>query len=422
MTPEEKKLIETVENLRNDILDLTVKLVKQKSILGQEQSAVNLMADTFKTLSFAPRQIPIDPEKLAEHPGFAPVPWSYDDRYNIVGSRKADGEGGKSALFNGHVDVVNPEPVHLWDTDPFIPIERDRKIYGRGAGDMKSGVAAMTYALHAIDKGGFGLKAPVTIEAVIEEECCGNGAIACLDAGYDAEAVLIPEPFGPTVLTSQLGVLWFKITIEGKPVHVLEAPAGANAIEKMFPIIKALRDLEAQLNQIEVPDEYASVPHPINLNTGIIKGGNWPSTVPARAELDARLSYFPGVKYEDVCKQIIATVQNATLLDPWLSANPPKVEFYGFRSDGHTVPKDLPALAALSDCHKSLTGREAEKYIATCTTDLRAFHFHGKSQCTCFGPVGGNFHGANEWVDIESVIHTAKAYALFLARWCKLMD
>ena len=108
---------------------------------------------------------------------------------------------------------------------------------------MKSGVAAMTYAVHAVEKAGFGLQAPVTLEAVIEEECCGNGALACMAAGYDADAVLIPEPFGPTILTSQLGVLWFKVTVEGRPVHVLEAPAGTNSIEKSFLIIQALRKI-----------------------------------------------------------------------------------------------------------------------------------------------------------------------------------
>ena len=111
--------------------------------------------------------------------------------------RPADAEGGRSALFNGHLDVVSPEPRDLWDSDPFTPTLRDGWLYGRGAGDMKSGVAAMTYALHAVERAGFGLRAPVTLEAVIEEECCGNGALACLAAGYDAEAVLIPEPFGP---------------------------------------------------------------------------------------------------------------------------------------------------------------------------------------------------------------------------------
>jgi acetylornithine deacetylase len=287
---------------------------------------------------------------------------------------------------------------------------------------MKSGVAAMTYAVHAVEKAGFGLQAPVTLEAVIEEECCGNGALACLAAGYDADAVLIPEPFGPTILTNQLGVLWFKVVVEGKPVHVLEAPAGTNAIEKMFPIVQALRQLESDLNASDIPQTYQSTPHPINLNIGIINGGNWPSTVPAQAEMHCRLSYFSNISYETMRRRIIETIKNVASDDPWLSDNPPMTTFYGFRSDGHSVSRHMPAFDTLNECHKILSGRDAEEYIATCTTDLRAFHFFGKGQCTCFGPTGGNFHGADEWVDVPSIIHTAKTYALFLSRWCGLSE
>jgi acetylornithine deacetylase len=69
-----------------------------------------------------------------------------------------------------------------------------------------------------------------------------------------------------------------------------------------------------------------------------------------------------------------------------------------------------------------LAGKQAREYVATCTTDLRAFHFYGAGQATCFGPVAENIHGANERVDIDSVIHTARAYALFLSRWCGLAE
>jgi acetylornithine deacetylase len=415
-----EKIIQTVDSLADDIIDFTCRLVKEPSTLGNEASVVDLMKNELEKLSFSPVLIPIDQSLLSEHPGFAGVPWTYENKNNVVAVRQPDGSGGRSVIFNGHLDVVDPEPISFWDSDPFEPVIQNGRIIGRGAADMKSGVAAMTYAVHAIEKAGFGFQAPVTLEAVIEEECCGNGALACMAAGYDADAVLIPEPFGPTILTSQLGVLWFKVTVAGKPVHVLEAPAGTNSIEKSFLIIRALRKLEAALNHSGVPETYREIPHPINLNIGILNGGNWPSTVPAKSEIHCRLSYFPGTAYKEICYKIKDAIQAAQTDDPWLMENPPKIEFYGFRSDGHTVSRDKEAFNMLNDCHRMLTGRDTEEYIATCTTDLRAFHFFGKSQCTCFGPSGGNYHGANEWVDIKSIIHTAKTYALFAARWCGL--
>jgi acetylornithine deacetylase len=153
-----------------------------------------------------------------------------------------------------------------------------------------------------------------------------------------------------------------------------------------------------------------------------MSGGDWPSTVPAECELHGRLSYFPGTEFPDAAKRIEETVRRVSEADPWLAENPPDVEFYGFRSDGHAVPADLPAFKTLGGCHKDLVGNEPDEYAATCTTDLRAFHFYGSGQATCYGPVAENIHGANENVRIDSVIHTARAYALFLARWCGLAE
>jgi acetylornithine deacetylase len=286
---------------------------------------------------------------------------------------------------------------------------------------MKSGVAAMTYAVHALEKAGFGLKAPVTIEAVIEEECGGNGALACVAAGHAAEAVLIPEPIGPRILTAQMGVLWFKLSLTGVPRHVYEARAGVNAIEKCIPLIAALRELEAEMNR-EVHPVYEGIQHPINLNIGIIKGGDWPSTVPAAAEFHCRLSFYPGITYGHTRQRIIDAITNATRADSWLAENQPQLEFYGFRSEGHIVERSRPAFRTLNDCHREIFGRDAEDSISTATTDVRAYHHYTGAQATCYGPVAENIHAANERVNIESIIHTAKVYALYLARWCGLAE
>ena len=421
MDKKETKLIETVASLQDEVLSFTCRLAAQESTLGQEETALMVMEEELGKLKLPPVKVPIDPASLAKHPGFAPVPWDYEGRYNLVATRAAQGRGGLSALLNGHLDVVSAEPRDLWQTDPFDPLVKDGWIYARGAGDMKSGVAAMTYAVHAVDRAGLGLKAPVVIEAVIEEECTGNGALACLAAGYEAEAALIPEPFGPTILTAQLGVVWFKVTITGAPSHVLAAPAGVNAIEKCYVLIAALRQLEAQMNQHKHP-VYENAKHPLNLNLGIIKGGDWPSTVPARAEFHGRLSFFPDTQYSQIQEEITRAVRQAAENDPWLCQNPPQVEFYGFKSDGFVARPDLPAFGVLRDCHKALGGEPAREYRATCTTDLRAFHSFANGQATCFGPVAENIHAANERVSIKSIMHTCEVYSLFLARWCGLQD
>ncbi len=421
LSKDEAHLLETVNGLREEMVDFTMRLVAQDSTLGNEKGALEVMEDRLSSIGMEPVRVPIEKKSLSSHPGYASMPGEFEDHYNLVALRKAETGGGKSVVFNGHLDVVHPGPRENWETGPFEPAIRDGRLFGRGAGDMKSGVAAMTYALHAVAQSGFGLAAPAALHAVIEEECSGNGALACVAAGHTAEAVLIPEPFGPTLLTHQVGVIWFKITVQGAATHVLEAGAGVNAIEKSFKIISALRGLEADLNKGPRPPVYVDAVHPINLNIGIISGGDWPSSVPSSAEFHCRLSYFPGTTFETISSRINRTVEESAHSDPWLTRWPPKVEYYGFRSDGHGVSRGLPALTVLNECHRDLTGKEAQEYVATCTTDLRAYHFFGDAQCTCYGPEAQNIHGANESVSIDSMIHVARAYALFLSRWCGLV-
>ncbi|WP_419174236.1 ArgE/DapE family deacylase [Desulfosediminicola sp.] len=422
MDIKERKIIETVNHLSDDIFDFTARLVSEPSTLGNEEGATRVMAEELAALGFDVSHVAMSSSALQRHEGYAPVPWSPGERTNVIGSLVSAGDDGKSALFNGHLDVVNPGNDKFWSRDPFEPAIFDGWLHGRGAGDMKSGVAAMTYAAHAIHKAGFRLRAPFTLAAVLEEECCGNGAIACLAEGYDAQAVLIPEPFGPTILTSQLGVLWFKVSLSGKSTHVLDARGGINAIEKCYPIFRALRQLEAELNAETRPEEYVETDHPVNLNIGTIAGGDWPSTVPADASFEARLSFFPNTSFEEVRQRIETTVNAVVDADQWLRLNPPVLEFYGFRSAGHTLQRNLATLSTLDSCHQALHGAPAKSYIATCTTDLRAYVHYGQGEATCYGPVAENIHGADERVNLESIINVARTYALFLSRWCLIAE
>jgi acetylornithine deacetylase len=134
------------------------------------------------------------------------------------------------------------------------------------------------------------------------------------------------------------------------------------------------------------------------------------------------MAYLPGHRFQDVRKRIAATVARAAKADPWLAENPPVVGFYGFRSDGHVQRRDAQPLEALAQCHEALTGEPVEEYVSTCTTDLRAFYDYGSARGCCYGPVAERIHGADERVLLSSVTHTAKAYALFAARWCGLVE
>ena len=133
MKTQEEHIVKTVDALHDDILDLTQRLVGEPSILGNEASVLAVMEASLKQLGLSPVRIPIDVQLLSAHEGFAPVPWVYENRYNLSAIEPAVGEGGRSVVLNGHLDVVSPEPVDLWRQDPYKPEIRDGWLYGRGA-------------------------------------------------------------------------------------------------------------------------------------------------------------------------------------------------------------------------------------------------------------------------------------------------
>ena len=129
-------------------------------------------------------------------------------RWGKAGANKAFG-------FNGHTDVVPVGDAKAWTHDPFGAEIVDGVMYGRGACDMKSGVACMVYAMDAIRAAGFEPAADVYVETVTEEESTGNGALAALLRGYRAEAALVPEPTGHSITRTQTGTIWFRLRVRG---------------------------------------------------------------------------------------------------------------------------------------------------------------------------------------------------------------
>ena len=204
-------------------LALTAELVRFPSTRGAEKEAQAFMADEMRKRGLDVDHFRIDLDRIRALPGFSPVHVSYDEAYNVVGTLHAGERRGRSLILNGHIDVVPTGPLDMWTTPPFEPRIADGWMFGRGAADMKSGLAACLAALDAVGRAGFAPAADVVVQSVIEEECTGNGALACLERGYRADAVLIPEPMNDKLLSAQVGVIWFQVKVRGAPVHVAEA-------------------------------------------------------------------------------------------------------------------------------------------------------------------------------------------------------
>jgi acetylornithine deacetylase len=420
LAPEDRDIAEAVGAQAEWMTGLLARLVDKPTTLGNEEVGQDVVREALHELGLQPVDVPMDPEALRAHAGHSPFDWDVSSKSNVVATwHPSHTDHGRSLILNGHIDVVSPEPVGRWHRDPFVAHVEDGWLYGRGAADMKCGLAAMLGAVKGLRELGLTPHAPITLQSVVEEECTGNGTLSCLLAGYSADAAVITEPFGAAITTSQVGVLWFRVRIEGLPGHAAESANAVNAIEKSLSMIQALRSLEAELNETP-PPPYDRYDHPIGLNVGSIHGGDWPSTVPGECVTDYRIALFPGMRVRDLQDRIEAIVAEAAVDDPAIFAHPPVVEYRGFAVEGYDIPDDDDLVTTLSGAHARQTGESPVLVATTGTTDARIFGLYGGIPAVCFGPYAELAHGANERVWLPSVVQTAQVLGLFVRDWCGL--
>jgi acetylornithine deacetylase len=422
LTDLEKAVLEQANRRFDDTVVFLRQLVQQPSTLGNELGVQKVIFRRLEELGLEPTMWDLDVDLLRDHPSFGPLEIGYTDRPNVTAVLPAAALGGRGLILNGHIDVVSAEPLVNWTHDPYgAEIEGDW-MFGRGAADMKAGVAAMILAVEAVRAAGVGLRGDVTLESVIEEECTGNGTLACALAGLTADAAIVPEPHGLEASQATVGVIWFRVRTRGRASHVLAAESAVNAIEGMFRVIQALRQLEAELNAEERHPYYRQHPHPINLNIGTIRSGDWPSTVPSECAIECRLACQPGTTVDEVHARVRSAVQALTHSDDWFAQNPPLVEFFGFRAEPSVVDPGSAAMRTLAVCHTSVVGTDLAFRANTATTDQRFFLNNLGIPATSYGPVGQNIHAGEERVLIPSILQTARVLALYLLRWCGVAD
>lgn len=413
------EILKQVEHLWEEEVEFLQEIGRYPTVLGQEQALQNYLSEYFQSMELEVDQFVPDMKTLSDHPGFSIPEWSYDGRTVVVAKAPgADENKGKSLIYQGHIDVVSPEPVTSWAYDPWGSTVKNGKLYGRGMQDMKSGVAAMIFAYKAVRAAGYRPAADFMLQTVIEEECTGNGALAALEKGYTADAALIPEPFGLKAAKAQVGVIWMRVKVKGLGAHTERASEAVNAIEKIYSVVEALKQYRTYINEQPKHPDFADHPHPLNVNIGTIYGGHWPSNVPSEATLEARIGFYPGQDPNEVKRQVKVWLLEATAEDEWLKERPPEITFYGFHAEGFSLDEPSKLLQTLDRSHETVTNTPPERTVLTATTDARFFNLYYDIPCTCYGPVGGNMHGVDEWVDLNSVKEVTKVYADFLVNWC----
>lgn len=413
----QQKVCQLVESEREEIIQVLKRLVQFPTQTGQETDGQKYMQSLYSNLGLKVIPLEANYEKVRRHKAFVNSGWGFKGRPNIIGILEGK-PSAKSLILNGHIDVVPPEPIEEWDFPPWEGKVVGNKLYGRGACDMKAGLIANYFALKTLLAAGLRPKGTVMLHSVIEEEPLGGGGtLACLLEGFTADGLVIPEP-NMKIILAHPGILFFQVRVTGKPAHAGAAHTGVNAIGKMNKVYQALVGLDEKRAQEK---HYAlferDSERSCHLNIGTYRAGDWISTVAGWAEIQCRMSYLPGEDADEVKHEVQQAVNDVAQGDEWLSQYPPEVVWLERRADAWEQDPNDPFVLAFKSAADKVLVPNAVISGATWGMDTRLAPYFNMPAIS-FGPNGGNIHGVNEYVDLESVIDCTKVLALFIMEWC----
>ncbi len=361
-------------------------------------------------------------------------------RENAVGVVKGAG-GGRSLIYNGHVDVVPVgDPANWLSGDPFSgKIDADR-VWGRGATDMKSGIMAQTFAARALKECGITLQGDLILEAVVGEEVMDHecGVTATIKRGYTADAAIVSEPSSPpsplAVVPISPGLLWFSVTVAGKSAHSSMrgtsfraggdgASVGVNAIDKGVLIFNALRQLEDEWGLTKQHPLFA--PGHFTIHPGVVQGGPHGVMVPfflsEYMTLDYCVWYSPDDDPEDVKREISTQIARAAQLDAWLREHPPVVDWKMNWPANTPDAVEITEVTCAAHQQAAVGTRFAGRpdVVGFAAVEDATWLTKGGVPAISYGP--GDLrvaHADDEYVLIDEVITSCKTFAVVAMDWC----
>lgn len=423
-----QEVLRYIDENRDRMLSFLADLVETPSVSGNEMQAQEVVIGKAESIDLDVDVWEPNVEELRDHPAYFDTStyeeYGYEGRPNVAATVEGEGQGRSIALA-GHIDVVSAN-AEKWSRDPWSVTIEEGKMYGRGACDMKGGVAANLFAIEALQELDVDLAGDVIFESTIDEEAGGTGgALSALERGYQPDAAIITEPYGvPNIGVASAGAMYFEITVPGRASHAAHGFAGVNAINKAADIVQALDTLDRERkSRISFPpavNQYAEAEGEVtNLNVGTFESGDWPSTVPDEARIECRIGWPPGETREEVREQVQETVQSVVEADEWLSDYPPELEWFGWNSNPHYLDTDHEFVQLTKQNVTEVCGTEGEWTGGLGGLDERFYVNYYDIPCPSVGPTGGRVHGADEYVDIDSVVAVAQSVALTTIDWCE---
>ncbi len=422
-----EKISKLVEESQDRLIEICSRLINIPSVTGDELKVQlevqKLMMEMNMETDF---WIPDDRE-IRESSYFSENGESFQNRPVVVGILKGQNTGkGKSLLINGHVDVVTPEPLDKWKTNPFQAIIKEGKLYGRGASDMKGGLGMAMFCAELLTKKIGRNDGDITIVSVPAEENGGNGTAASLLRGYTkADGAIFPEPTSNQIQPAHRGAAFWRIYIDGKASHGGTKYKGISAVEKGIKIAQVLIELEKVRNETICSKEHFYKDYPLSapVTLGIFNGGQFTSGQPEHCLLEGCIEYVPGEKSKDVIQSFEAAVKNACVGDEWLENHPPKIDWFGLLYEPSETPEDDAFIQMAKQSFEKVLKRTPVVNGFEAGTDMRLLRNNFGVPGFMFG--AGDLamaHAPNEFVDIAALIEGAKAMTMMMADWCGVFN
>ncbi len=408
----------TVDSLRDELVSFLQSLVRTPSISGDEHAVQAVIEDAYKSMNLDVERIVATREMLADHPAFSDDGLPFGDRTSLVARWRGSG-GGRSLILNGHVDVVPPGDLTAWTDDPWSGTLRDGRVIGRGACDMKAGVSASAIAVRALQRIGFRPAGDILLESVVSEETGGIGTLSTIVRGIRADACVITEPTGLAIWTAQSGALTFRISVEGRAAHAAMKSKGVSAIVAFMPILAMLERLDVERHR---RFRHPLFPDPMNvapINIGVVRSGDWPSTVPDVLVAEGRFGVFPGESAAEARDALTTALADEVERHPWLADHPPRLEWFEGQFDSAEISADAEIVGALQRAHHQTTSRSAPLAGVSAGTDARLFTRYADVPTVLYGP--GDIeqaHAANEHIVVDEIVTCAKTLARLIVDWC----
>jgi acetylornithine deacetylase len=409
---------EATEARREAIIALHRQFVQTPSVTGNEGPMSHRVEEACRRFALETESWVATAEEMRNHLEHVGEQSRYDGRLNVVGRRFGAG-GGRSILLNAHIDTVPEGDPSLWTHPPYAADLVDGRIYGRGSCDMKGGLTTYLAALGALDDCKVRLRGDVTVAATVGEEDGGLGALATVLRGYRADAALVTEPTQLALVTACEGSLVFRITITGRSAHAATRDEGISALEKFIPIMQDLQAFERERNTTLSHPLYDLFPNKVPVNIGVVRAGNWASTVPESLEAEVRVGFLPGEQLEWFKQVVRDRILAVAATDAWLREHPPEITFFGGQFIAAETPVDAPICDAIRAAHRAVTGTTPRVEAATYGADMRHFIGFGGMPCVMYG--AGDIrlaHGPDEYLEVEELMTAARVVALALAEWC----